>query len=125
MDINDVIDWIFRRDDIVVAQPEKFVAELRERFQEPDTEGGFLDEVKKYNDRLRKKYTQENNVNHLLVIATDSKTTSTIWGGSIAGIASAYASIAVNDEDYVKLMEVVSQTLMLNSLRQIFGHDTD
>lgn len=125
MDINEVIDWIFRRDDIVVAQPEKFVAEMRERFQEPDTDGGFLDEVKKYNDRLRKKYTQENNVNHLLVIATDSKTTSTIWGGSIAGIASAYASIAVDDEDYVKLMEVVSQTLMINSLRQIFGHDTD
>ena len=45
MDINEVIDWIFRRDDIVVAQPEKFAAELRERFQEPDTEGGFLDEV--------------------------------------------------------------------------------
>ena len=126
MDINEVIDWIFRRDDIVVAQPEKFVAEMRERFQEPDTEGSFLDDVLKYNDRIRKKYTtEENSDNNLLVIATDGKTTSTVWGGSIAGIASAYASIAVNDEDYVKLMEVVSQTLMLNSLRQIFGHDTD
>lgn len=126
MDINEVIDWIFRRDDIVVAQPEKFVAELRERFQEPDTEGGFLDEVKKYNDRLRKKYTQENNVNHLLVIATDSKTISTIWGGSIAGIASAYASIAVNDNDYVELLEVVSKTLLLEAIRNKFiNDDTD
>lgn len=127
MDINEVIDWIGRRNDIVIARPEKFVEELREWFQEPDTEGSFLDDVRKYNDRIRKKYTsEENSDNNLLVIATDGKTTSTVCGGSIAGIASAYASIAVNDHDYVELLEVVSKTLLLEAIRnKFFDDDTE
>ena len=125
MDINEVIDWLFRRDDIVVAQPEKFVADLRERFQGPDTEGGFLAEVRAYNDRLREKYTKEGQGNCLLVVAGNNDTVSTVWGGSIADLASAYASIAANDDDYVTLMETVSKALMIHQLRKILGHDTD
>jgi hypothetical protein len=125
MDINEVIDWIFRRDDIVVAQPEKFVADLRERFQEPDNEGGFLAEVKAYNNRLREKYTKEGQGNCLLVVAGSNDKVSTVWGRSIADLASAYASIAANDDDYVTLMETVSKALMIHQLRKILGHDTD
>ena len=125
MDINEVIDWIFRRDDIVVAQPEKFVADLRERFQEPDNEGGFLAEVRAYNNRLRDKYTKEDQGNCLLVVAGDKNKVSTVWGGSIANLSSAYTSIAANDDDYVTLMETVSKALMIHQLRKILGHDTD
>ena len=125
MDINEVIDWIFRRDDIVVAQPEKFVADLRERFQEPDNEGGFLAEVRAYNNRLRDKYTKEGQGNCLLVVAGDKNKVSTVWGGSIANLASAYTSIAANDDDYVTLMETVSKALMIHQLRKILGHDPD
>ena len=117
MDINEIIDWIGSRDGIVIADKEKFITDMRERFQESETEGGFLAEVKAYNNRFREKYTKEGQGNCLLVVAGNNDKVSSVWSGSIADLASAYASIAANDDDYVTLMETVSKVLMINKLR--------
>jgi len=125
MDINEIIDWLGTRDDIVIAQPEKFVADLRERFQQPDTEGNFLAEVHALNSRLSDKYTCKGKGNHLLVVATDGEETTSVWGGSIAGITEAYATLALNDKDYVKVMNNVAMNLMMNSLKNNLLDDDD
>ena len=125
MNINDIIDWLGSRDDIVIADKEKFVADMREKFQEPDTEGNFLAEVHALNSRLSDKYTCVGKGNHLLVVATDGEETTSVWGGSIAGIAEAYATLALNDEDYVKVMNRVGIDLMVASTKDKLNHDTD
>lgn len=126
MNINDIIDWLGSRDDIVIADKEKFVADLREQFNEPDTEGNFLAEVHALNSRLSDKYTCVGKGNHLLVVATDGEETTTVWGGSIAGIAEAYATLALNDEDYVKVMNKAAMNLLTASLKNnLLDDDTD
>lgn len=126
MDINEIIDWLGTRDDIVIAEPVKFIADLRDRFKDPDATGVFLNDVKRYNNMLREKYTQEGSGNHLLVIATDGEKVSTVWGGSIHGLAGAYASIAVNDEDYVELMQETTTAMLINSIhKRLNNDDTD
>lgn len=125
MNINDIIEWLGSRDDIVIADKDKFTADMRERFNEPDTEGNFLAEVHALNERLSDKYTCKGKGNHLLVVATDGEETTSVWGGSIAGIAEAYATLALNDEDYVKVMHRVSIDLLVASTKDKLNHDTD
>lgn len=124
MDINDVIDWLGRRDDIVIAQPEKFYGELKERFQESYTKGCFLEEVRAKNNEIREKYIGEGKGYHLLVLATDEKRVVTQWGGSVRGISDAYIQAALDDEDYVQVMENVMKAIIFKNLG-FLGHDTD
>lgn len=124
MNINDVIDWIMRRDDIVVADKDKFVADMRERFHE-QCFNGFLDEVRFIGKELVKKHTAPGKQNHILVIATDEKNVTTHWGGSIDGLTNAYLNAAVEDDDYVTLASEISKNLLMIQMKRLFGHDDD
>lgn len=126
MDINDVIDWLGRRDDIVIAQPEKFYGELKERFQAPDTEGGFLEEIGTTSKEIRDRYINEGCNRSLLVLASEKGHCSSVWGGSIAEIASTFASAAAEDHDYVRVLELSSKALLMKAIRERFlNDDTD
>jgi hypothetical protein len=57
MRINDIIEWLDGRDDIVIADRDKFIADMREQFNEPDNEGNFLAEVNALGSSLGDKYT--------------------------------------------------------------------
>jgi hypothetical protein len=125
MSINDIIEWLGSRGDIVIADRDKFIADMRDAFNEPDTEGNFLAEVNALGSRLGDKYTGKGKCNHLLIIATDGEKSTSVWSGSISGISEAYTTMALTDEDYAKVMHNVAQNLFIEQINDKFSHDTD
>lgn len=138
MNCDQIIEWLTARQDIVIADKDKFAADFKAFMGENGEQETILDCAKRFATHMRENHISEDSDHSLLMIVGDGENWMMAQQGVGYNIASGIAHAMLGNKDFVKAVHVATQTIelyqtfhgeqaegFLDFFKKLMGHDDE